>query len=119
MRKVRGEAFRSTSRKLRNSSTSLSREAAVRRLLRFFDLVTVVTRFAVLAFENGCRIRRDQLVVHQHELRVDAVTRRLVNVVAAEVAVELVFIIVVEAEIYLFAIGGELVVFVQHYQLRL
>src|SRR5437870_4271724 len=118
MRKVRGEAFRSTSRKLRNSSTSLSRKLALRPLLRFFDLVSIVTRSAILAFENRRWIRRDQLVIRQHEFRINAVARRLVNIVAAKVAVEFVFVIVVEAEIYLLTIGRELVVFVEHHELR-
>src|SRR4030095_5683189 len=121
---VRGEALRSTSRKPRNSSASLSftGRAVVRpvafRLLRLFDLISVLTRAAVLAFENRRRIGRDQLVTRENEFRIDAVARRLVNRVAAEVAIELVFIVVVKAEVYLFAVRRKFLVFVQHDQLR-
>src|SRR6266850_4174999 len=111
MRRVRGEALRSTSRKLRNSSTSLSvaGRAVVRpvafRLFRFFDLVSVVTRAAVLTLENRHRIGRDQLVAFEDELRVDPVACRLINFVPTERAIELVFVAVVEAEIDLLPIG--------------
>src|SRR5712691_4851189 len=104
MRSVRGEAFRSTSRKLRNSSTSLSRPDRMeggalrrpiffslgfaeliprgdnrRRSFGFFNLIAIVTGAAELAFENGRRIGRDQFVAHEHEFRIHSVTRRLIN----------------------------------------
>src|SRR6266446_6137779 len=123
MRRVRGEALRSTSRNWRNSSTNSSRGGCrlVRSrslLLRFFDLVSIVTRSAELTFENRRRAGRDQLVSLQHELGIDAVTGRLINIVAAEEAIKSVFVVVVEPEVQLLAIRRELFVFIQHHQLR-
>src|SRR5712692_2067903 len=90
-------------------------------LLRFFDLIATFRRLgtaAILTFENWRWIRRDQFVTFQDKFRIDGVAGGLVNSVAAEVAVEFVFVIVVAAELQLFAIGRDFLFFIQHYQLR-
>src|SRR4029077_12615553 len=119
MRSVRGEALRSTSRNPRNSSTSRSPgpERDSFRLLGFFDLVPVVTRVAVLAFEDRRWVGRDQLVTLQDKFRINAVAGRFLDFVAAEPAVKPVLVVVVVPKIHLLGIRREFLVFVQHYQL--
>src|SRR2546423_1658381 len=73
---------------------------------------------AVLAFENRGRIGRDQLVAFEHKLGIKTVARRLVNGLAAEVAVKFVFVIVVAAEAQFLAVRRELFFFVQNHELR-
>src|SRR4051812_9292488 len=123
MRSVRGEALRSTSRKTRNSSTSRSRvpRAGARRessrLLGLFDLVSVITRAAVLAFEDRRGVGGNQLVALQDKFRINAVTGRFINLVTTEPAVEPILVIVVVSEIQLFPVRRQLLVFIQHHQL--
>src|SRR5436190_4975139 len=71
----------------------------------------------VLAFENGRRVGRDQLVAFQDELLVKAVAGGLVNGLAAEVTLQFVFVIVVAAERPGFAVGRELFLFVENHEL--
>src|SRR5438552_8802079 len=89
--------------------------------LRFFDLVSAHLGLGApgeLAGENRWRVGRNNLVALQDEFRVDGIAGRLVNVFAAEVTIELVFVIVVAPEIEALAIWGQLLLLVQHYQLR-
>src|SRR5947207_4860033 len=71
-----------------------------------------------LAGKNRRRIGRDQLVIFQDEFRINRVTGGLVNLVAAEVTIEFVFVIVVAAEVEFLAVGGEFLLFIQHDELR-
>src|SRR5437764_542525 len=121
MARVRGETFRSTSRKRRNSSTSLSRELRAGTIL--FGLFYLETpgrgagAIAILAAENRNRVRRDQLIALEDELGIKAVAGWFVNRLSAEIAVELVFVIVIAAETQLLAIRRELLLFIKHDEL--
>ena len=71
-----------------------------------------------LALENWRRTDRNEFVFLQDELRIEAIAPRIVNGVAAKAAVKLVFVIVIKAEIQLFAVRCELFLLVEHDQLR-
>ena len=66
----------------------------------------------------GGRIGRNQFVAFQDELRKKTIADQLVNLIVAEIASELIFVVVVAPDVQLFAVGCELPVFVQDYQLR-
>src|SRR5438094_6190290 len=57
-------------------------------------------------------------MIFQNKLRVNRVAGRLVNLVAAEVAVKFVFVVVVAAEVEFLAVGREFLFFIQHDKLR-
>src|SRR5215470_13292922 len=90
-----------------------------RQSFRLFYYVTEIFRGGVapeLAFENWWRVRGYQLVALQNELRINPVARRFINLVAAEITVEFVFVIVIAAEIETLAVRGKLLFFIQHHQ---
>src|SRR5258708_30471048 len=81
---------------VRDSSTSLGMTIRTRSL-RFFYHVTEIFCSGVtteLTFENWGRVHRNQLVSLQNALRINSIARRVINLVAAKVAVEFVFGIV-------------------------
>src|SRR4030095_4993012 len=89
--------------------------------LRFLDDVTGISGIspaAQLGFENGRRIGRDKFETRDHKFGIHSIARRLVNCFAAERAIKFVFVIIVESELHLLAIGRELLFFVEHDQLR-
>ena len=84
-----------------------------------FYHVTEILRGGVtteLTFENWRRVHGNQLVALQNELRINSIARRFINLVAAKVAVEFVFVIVIASDIDTFAIWSKLLLFVQHHQ---
>src|SRR6266699_189365 len=102
---------------VRDSSTSLGMTIRTRSL-RFFYHVTEIFCGGVttdLTFENWRGVRGDELVAFQNELRINSIARRFINLVAAKVAVEFVFVIVVASDIDTFAIRRKLLFFVQHH----
>src|SRR2546430_5223006 len=58
------------------------------------------------------------LVALQNKFRINAVACRFIDLVAAEIAIELVFVIVVASEIEAFTIWSKFLFFIQHHQLR-
>src|SRR6266576_4268830 len=79
--------------------------------LRFLDLIPAHLSLGAagkLAGENRRRVGRNDLVAFQDKLRVDGVAGGFVDLVAAEVTVELVFVIIVAPELEALAIGGQL-----------
>src|SRR5438874_8531457 len=88
--------------------------------LRFFDLIPAHLSLRApreLTGENRGRVGRKDLVAFQDEFWVDGVAGGLVDLVATKVTVELVFVIIVAPEIEAFAIGGQLLLLIQHNQL--
>src|SRR5437867_10169309 len=86
-----------------------------------FDRVTQFGRAWTspdLTFKDRRRIGGDQFVPLQNELGINSIARRLVNLVAAEIAVEFVFVVVVAAELEPFAIRRQFLFFIEHDQLR-
>src|SRR6267154_5292155 len=103
---------------VRDSSTSLGMTIRTRSL-RFFYHVTEIFCSGVtteLTFENWGRVHGNQLVTLQNELRINSIARRFINLVAAKVAVEFVFVIVIASDVDTFAIWSKLLFFVQHHQ---
>src|SRR3954470_10680419 len=90
-------------------------------LLRLFDRVTrhpcLFSRID-LTRQNRRGMIGNELITLEHEFRIDGVAGRLVDFFPTEGAVEFVFVVVVETEAHSFAIGRELLFFVQHYELR-
>ena len=89
--------------------------------LRFLDLIPAHLSLGAagkLAGENRRRVGRNDLVAFEDEFWVNGVAGGLVDLVAAEVTVELVFVIIVAPELEALAIGGQLLLLVQHYELR-
>jgi hypothetical protein len=70
-----------------------------------------------LAFEDGSGAGRNQLVAFENKFRINSIAGGLIDFVPAEVAVELIFVIVIEAKINLFPVWGELLIFVEHHEL--
>src|SRR5438045_3019885 len=101
-------------------STFDIRNSSFQLILRLFDHVACLrglSATADLALEDWRRVRRNQLVILQNEFGIKSVAGRFVNRLSAEVAKNLIFIIVVLAEIQLLAIGRELFLFIQHHKL--
>src|SRR4051812_15340664 len=93
---------------------------SVSLILRLFDRIArrcSLGAAAHLAFENRRRIRGYQLDFLKNEFGIETVARRLVNSLAAEFAVQFVFVIVVASEVQLLAIRSEFVFFIQHHHL--
>src|SRR5262249_7515330 len=89
-------------------------------LLRFFHDVPQIgwiRATAHLASENWCRVRGNEFVAFQHELRIDPIARGLIDFVAAEITVEFVFVIVVATELETFAVRRKFLFFIKHHQL--
>src|SRR5215831_11585062 len=87
----------------------------------FLDNVPQVgwTRVAAhLASEDRRRIGGNELVALQNELRINPVARRLIHFVATEVAVELVFVIVITTEFEAFTVRRKFLFLIEHNQLR-
>src|SRR6266545_5436473 len=100
-----------------DSSTSLGM-TITSRSFRFFYHVSEIFPSSVaaeLTFENWRRVHGYELVALQNELRINSIARRFINLVAAKVTVEFVFVVVIAAEIETLAIRGELLFFVQHH----
>src|SRR5262245_40545266 len=90
-----------------------------RRSLRLFYHVTKIFLGGVatdLTFENWRWVGGYQLVAFQNELRINSVARRLINLVAAKVTVEFIFVTVIASDIDAFAIWGKLLFFVQPHE---
>src|SRR4030095_8047586 len=103
---------------VRDSSTSLGM-IITRRSLRLFYHVTEIFGGGVateLTFKNWRRVHGYQLVALQNELRIDSIARRFINLVAAKVTVEFVFVVVIAAEFETLSVRGELLFFIQHHQ---
>jgi hypothetical protein len=69
-----------------------------------------------LAFENWRWIRGNELVALQNELWINAIACRFVNLVAAKVTVEFVFVIIIASEIETLAVRGKFLFLIQHHQ---
>src|SRR6476660_3843952 len=71
-----------------------------------------------LAFEDWRRSGGNELVLLQNELRINPIASWLIHLVATEVAVELVFVIVVTPELETFAVRRKFLFLIEHHQLR-
>jgi hypothetical protein len=89
-----------------------------RRLEWTFDRGLAWAFASKLTWKDWRRLGRDQLVILQDELREKAIANQLADFVAAEVAAQFVFEIVIASNAQLLAIRGELLVFVQDHELR-
>src|ERR1041384_6289452 len=88
---------------------------------RFFDNVPQIGWIgaaAHLASEDRRRICRDDLVTLQHELWINPIARRLIHFIAAKITVELVFVVVIAADLQTLAVGRKFFFLVEHYHLR-
>src|SRR6476660_4056323 len=71
-----------------------------------------------LAFEDWRRSGGNELVLLQNELRINPIASWLIHLVSTEVAVKLVFVIVVTPELETFAVRRKFLFLIEHHQLR-
>src|SRR5207249_9600284 len=100
---------------IRHSSFELRHSSSQ---LRFLDQITANLSLGApgkLTRENRWRAGGDELVTLEDKLRINGVAGGLVNLVAAEVTVEFVFVIIIAPEIEALPIRSQLLLFIQHY----
>src|SRR5262245_29369672 len=86
---------------------------------RFFHNVSQIGWTRVtghLASENRRRVCGNEFIAFQNELWINSVAGRLIDFVAAEVTIELVFVIVIASDIDAFTVRREFLFLVQHHQ---